>query len=95
MAENLSYSYNESESDMTKIEIIEKLKEAMMGSTEVTVDWDAVSDETTIASLGFDSLSILDLIYDIQQLFDVEFEAEDMVGINTVGALVEFLQDKL
>lgn len=80
---------------MTKVEIIEKLKEAMMGSTEVTVDWDAVSDETTIASLGFDSLSILDLIYDIQQLFDVEFEAEDMVGINTVGALVEFLQDKL
>ena len=80
---------------MTKIEIIEKLKEAMMGSTEVDVDWDAVSDETTIGSLGFDSLSILDLIYDIQQLFDVEFEAEDMVGVNTIGALVEFLQEKL
>jgi acyl carrier protein len=80
---------------MTKVEIIEKLKEAMMGSTEVTVDWDSVSDETSIASLGFDSLSILDLIYDIQQLFEVEFEAEDMVGINTVGALVDFLQDKL
>ena len=80
---------------MTKEEIIEKLKEAMKGSAEVQADWDSVSDETTIGSLGFDSLSILDLIYDIQQLFEVDFEAEEMVGVSTVGALADFLQSKL
>ena len=80
---------------MTRIEIIEKLKEAMRGSIEAQIDWDSVSDETTIGALGFDSLSILDLIYDIQQIFEIDFEAEDMVGVNTVGALIEFLQDKL
>lgn len=79
---------------MTKEEIIEKLKEAMKGSTEVQVDWDSVSEETTIGSLGFDSLSILDLIYDIQQLLEVEFEAEEIVEIKTVGALADFLQSK-
>jgi acyl carrier protein len=80
---------------MNKEEIIGKLKEAMKGSSEVQVDWDSVSEETTIESIGFDSLSILDLIYDIQQLFDIEFEAEAMVGVNTVGALADFLQGKL
>ncbi len=80
---------------MNKEEIIEKLKEAMKGSSEVQVDWDSVSEESTIESLGFDSLSILDLIYDVQQLFDVEFEAEAMVGVSTVGSLVDFLQGKL
>lgn len=80
---------------MTRDEIVEKLKEAMKSSTEVQADWDSVAEDTTIESLGFDSLSILDLIYDIQQLFDVEFDAEEMVGVDTVGALVDFLQAKI
>lgn len=80
---------------MTKEEIIDKLKSAMKGATDSNVDWDTVSEETTIESMGFDSLMILDLIYDIQQLFDIEFEAEEMVGIATVGKLADYLHDRL
>jgi len=59
------------------------------------VDWDSVTLESRIDSLGFDSLSILDLIYDIQQAFGIEFEAEEMIGVTTVGELADFLKKKM
>ena len=62
---------------------------------EITLNWDALTDETTIGSLGFDSLSILDLIYDVQQAFGIDFEAEELVNINTVGELTDFLEETL
>jgi acyl carrier protein len=71
--------------------IIEKLKDMMKASSQTPADWSAVTADSTIAELGFDSLSILDLIYDIQQTFSIEFEAEDMVEVKTVGQLADFL----
>ena len=79
---------------MTKEEIIEKLRTVMKDSSEKEADWDAVTGETTIESLGFDSLSILDLIYDIQQEFELEFDAELLISVRTVDELAEFLQQQ-
>jgi len=39
----------------------------MQQSSQEDVDWDSVTLESRIDSLGFDSLSILDLIYDIRE----------------------------
>jgi acyl carrier protein len=80
---------------MTREEIIGLLRDAMRESSTQDADWDAVLESTAIESLGFDSLSILDLIYEIQQKFKVEFEAESMVDIRTVGDLVDFLQRRV
>lgn len=79
---------------MTQQEIIEKLRTMMKKSSQAQVDWQAVNPDSTIASLGFDSLSILDLVYDIQQEFRFEFEAEELVGVKTVGQLAVFLEKK-
>lgn len=80
---------------MTRDEIVQRLRDAMRESSTQDVDWDAVSESTAIESLGFDSLSILDLIYEIQQKFKVEFEAEKMVDVRTVGDLVDFLEKRV
>ena len=80
---------------MTTEEIVEKLGEIMKEASQAEVAWDALTPDATIESLGFDSLTILDLIYDIQQTFEVDFEAEELVSIKTVGALAEFLRGKL
>ncbi len=80
---------------MTREEIGDRLRNTMKSSSEVDVDWDAVALETTIASLGFDSLSILDLIYDVQQEFGLDFEAEELVTVQTVGELVEYLHGQM
>ena len=47
-----------------------------------------------IGELGFDSLSILDLIYDVQQEFGIEFDAEELVNVNTVGDLADFIAEE-
>ncbi|MEM7395296.1 MAG: acyl carrier protein, partial [Verrucomicrobiota bacterium] len=64
-------------------------------TTRQAIDWDRVTEASTIESLGFDSLTVLDLIYDIQQAFELEFEAEDMMEIRTIGQLGDFLQGRL
>ncbi len=79
---------------MTDQEILEKLREIMKTSSQEEVDWDVVVPDSTIDGLGFDSLSILDLTYDIQQEFQVEFEAEEMVKVATVKDMIEFLKAK-
>ncbi|MBA4388809.1 MAG: hypothetical protein C0404_12570 [Verrucomicrobia bacterium] len=80
---------------MTRTEILDKLKHAMKQSCKEAVNWDAVTEDTRIAELGFDSLSILDLVYDMQQVFGLEFEAEELVGVKTAGQLVSFLEKKI
>jgi len=79
---------------VNKEEIIEKLKDVIRGSSQEQVDPSSIKGDTTIESMGFDSLSILDLIYDIQQAFDVEFDAEEMVKVKTVNDLADFLAQK-
>jgi len=52
------------------------------------------ADETTIESFGFDSLSILDLLFDLEQEFAIAIEAEEMLNIKSVGDLVDFLGER-
>jgi acyl carrier protein len=80
---------------MEKEAIIAQLRHIMKQSSREKVDWDSVTAESTIESIGFDSLSILDLVYDIQQSFHVEFEAESLAGVKTVGQLADFLKSKM
>jgi len=79
---------------MEPAEIIGKLRQSMKRSSASQLDWDSVTEETAIETLGFDSLSILDLVYDLQQDFGVEFEPEELAGMRTVGQLVDFLARK-
>ncbi len=80
---------------MTRPEIIKQLLQTVKDSSPEPIEWDSLTEETTIGSLGFDSLSILDLIYDVQQAFGIDFEAEELVNINTVGELADFLEETL
>jgi len=66
----------------------------MKSASQADINWDAVSMDSSIESLGFDSLSILDLTYDIQQEFNIAFEAEEMIRVSTVKDMIEFLQAK-
>lgn len=79
---------------MTDQEILQKLREVMKTSSQEEIDWDAIGPGSGIDSLGFDSLSILDLTYDIQQEFGLEFEAEEMAKVATVQDMIDFLKSK-
>ena len=80
---------------MTTEQILEKLRLTMKKSSTVEgVQWDGVGAATPIQTLGFDSLAILDLLYDIQQDFGLDFAPEELGHVKTVGDLASFLQSK-
>ncbi len=79
---------------MSRDQIRKQLEGVMEESSAEDVDWSDVTDETTIESFGFDSLSVLDLLFDLEQQFSIQIQAEDMLNIKTVGDLVDFLGER-
>jgi acyl carrier protein len=75
-------------------QIRQRLEGVMDQSSAEEVEWSTVTDETTIESFGFDSLSVLDLLFDLEQEFSIAIEAEDMLEIKRVGDLVDFLCER-
>ena len=74
--------------------IIGRLRDILRESSEEDRDWDEVGADTTIESLGFDSLSILDLLYDVDQEFDIHLEASEVIDLRTVGEIAALLKDR-
>ena len=77
---------------MTKDDIIKRLRKVMQGCSEVQRDWDTVNEATPVDQLGFDSLTMLDLLYDIQHEFGIQADPEILAEIKTVGDAAEKIQ---
>ena len=58
------------------------------------LDWSNYGPDSTIESLGLDSLTILDLLYDVEQELGVHLEARDIVSIRNMGEMASLLIDK-
>ncbi len=79
-------------SDNSKEEIIlGQLRGILEESATTEPDWDNFGRSTTIESLGLDSLTILDLLYDIEEVIGVHLEAKEVLNITTLGELVDLL----
>jgi acyl carrier protein len=71
--------------------ILERLRDVLRESAVEERDWDAVAPETTIESLGFDSLTILDVLYDVEEEFGIALEPKQVVKTRTVGEIIGLL----
>ena len=80
---------------MERQEIFERICSVVVDSSADAIDLDSVSEETGIATLGFDSLAVLDLLFDLEQEFGTQITAEQIQAISTVGELVTFLKERL
>ena len=80
---------------MTRKEILERLGQVVEESSAEEVDWESVTEETTLESFGFDSLAVLDLIFDLEQDFGVTVAAKDILEMKTTGELISFLETRL
>ncbi|MDH3525655.1 MAG: acyl carrier protein [Acidobacteriota bacterium] len=79
---------------MDEGEILERLRGVLEASSTQALDWSALSVATTVESLGFDSLSILDVLYGIEQEFGLELDAADVIDLKTVGELVAVMAQR-
>ncbi|MCR9245408.1 MAG: phosphopantetheine-binding protein [bacterium] len=80
---------------MARQEILERIRSVVSESATIDIDLGAVSEDTTIADLGFDSLAVLDLLFDLEQEFGIQITAEEIQRIVTVGELITFLQQRM
>lgn len=79
---------------MDRNETLDRLREVLESSVTQPVDWAALSADTTVEELGFDSLSILDVLYGIEQEFGIELDAGDVMDLKTVGDLMDVMAAK-
>ena len=76
-------------------DVLQRLRSVMARTAQEPVDWSKVGPDAAIADLGIDSLAMLDLIYDIQQEFGLEFDPQQLVRVRTVGQLAAFLEERM
>ncbi len=82
-------------SESSKEEIImAKLKSIVEESATEPVDLSNFGPDTTVEDIGLDSLTILDLLYDIEQEIGVEVEAKEIIAFRTIGEITQLLVDK-
>ena len=63
-------------------------------SQQLEIDAEDITPETTFASLGIDSLDIVEMIMDLESELGVELEMEEQ-QISTFGELAAFIESKL
>lgn len=78
---------------MTRTETFDTLK-AILAQQGGTVDVSAVTEDTAIDGIGLDSIAILDFIYDVEDRFQIRTEVADLVGLERVRDLVDYVEGR-
>lgn len=45
--------------------------------------------------LGLDSMAVIELLYKIEETFDLQIPDQDLVGLSTVGAVAHYVEQRL
>ena len=79
---------------MSDQEIINRLRDLLRESAVEDRDWDGINAATSVESLGFDSLTVLDLLYDVEQEFGVQLDAKEVIATETLGEIAALLKER-
>lgn len=53
-----------------------------------------LTEESNFKDLGIDSLDLVDLVFQMEEALDVQFEDEELLRIKTVGDLIRLVEAK-
>ena len=62
-------------------------------ASQLDINEEDITEETTFESLGIDSLDTVEMVMDLEEQLGVDLELEDKIA--TVGELVDFVESKL
>ena len=66
---------------------IDTVKEVLVENLDL--DAEEITEDSTLESLGIDSLDMVELICDLEEKLDIEFGEPE--GIETIGQLVDYI----
>ena len=75
-------------------DVIKKLKDIFVQKIPA-LDVNSLNPEEDIRALGIDSLDFVELIFEIETIFDIEIPTEMLPKISTVKSLVEIIETTL
>lgn len=72
-----------------------KLYELIMRYAKVSRDYEIKMEDDLVYELGMDSLSLVELIVDLEEQFKIEIEEDKMDVIYKYGKLLNYLQERV
>ena len=72
--------------------MFEKVKELLVEELQINLD-DITADASLSKDLGINSIELADLIMLCEEKFDIEISEDDSNGFNTVGDVVDYLEN--
>lgn len=72
-----------------------KLFELIMKYAKVSKDYEIKMEDDLVYELGMDSLSLVELIVDLEEQFEIEIEEDKMDVIYKYGKLLNYLQERV
>ena len=79
---------------MNRDQIVDTLKSLLGQQEKISIDLSSINEETRIDRIGFDSISILDFMYEVEEKFQTRIEVADLVRMEIVRDLIDHLQGK-
>lgn len=80
---------------MDRAQVTAKLKELLLQQEHLKFEVKDIEESAKLDSIGFDSISIMDFMYDVEAEFGIETEIADLVKLDTVGDLLDYLTSKI
>lgn len=73
--------------------MLEKIKDLLVEKLDIDAD-KITLDASFSDDLGIDSLDLFDLVMSFEEEFGIEIPSEDLENLKTVGAMVDYLNEK-
>lgn len=80
---------------VTRDQIIDGLRDLLRQQKQIKLPLEAIHEDTRLDQIGFDSLTILDFIYDIEDRFQVPLELAELVKLRLVRDVIDHLEARL
>jgi acyl carrier protein len=75
-------------------QIITGLKELLAQHKQLKAPLDRLAEDSRLSQIGFDSITILDFLYDIETRFGVQVEMTDLIHMDRVQDLIDYLETR-
>lgn len=80
---------------MTQDEIRDNALRVLLAQLKSDADPASIADDRSTDSLGLSSLKLMNMMYDLEEVFDIELDPEEMLELSTVGEIVAVLSRKV
>ena len=70
------------------------MMELLKKQKHLKTNTDDINETVKLDAIGFDSITIMDFMYDVEAEFHIETEIADLVKLETVGDMLDYLQSK-